>query len=126
MVVAQRCTVERIAVEERRVVNEIELHSGANAAVDDGTEAVAVIEGNGDAGNDDARVVELGLFVTREVDGNLMTQAGEGGRQGANDIRQPAGFGKGYALGCRKGDIHETSRRHGDMLPQATPNCVTG
>src|ERR1035441_3384068 len=111
MVIAQRCTVERIAVEERRVVDEIELHSGAHPAVEDGTEAVAVIEGNGDAGNDDARVVELGLLITREEDGNLMAQAGDRGRQRAYDIRQPAGLGKGYALGCHKGDIHETSRR---------------
>ena len=115
VIVAQRCTVERIAVEERRVVDEIELHSRAHAAVEHGTEAVAVIEGNGDAGDDLARIVELGLLVARKKDGDLVAQGGKRGRQGADDIRQPAGLGKGYALGCRKGDIHETSRRDGDV-----------
>ena len=113
VIVAQRRAVERIAVEVRRVVDEIELHSSAHAAVEHGTEAVTVIEGNGNAGDDLARIVELGLLVTRKIDGDLVAQMGERGRQGANDIGQPAGLGKGYALGCRKGDMHETSRRGG-------------
>src|SRR5271166_6535995 len=113
VIVAQRCAIERVAVEVWRIVDEIELHSSAHAAIKHGTEAVTVIERNGDAGDDLAGIVELGLPVTRKVDGDLVAQAGESGRQGANDICQPAGLGKRYALGCRKSDMHETSRRGG-------------
>ncbi len=126
MIVAQRCAVERVAVEERRVVDEIELHSGANAAVEDRTKTIAVVEGNGDAGDHDPGIVEFGLLVARQEDGDLMSQTGERGRQGSYDIRQPASLRKGYALGCRKGDIHETSRRKRRCASVATPNCVTG
>src|SRR5271157_5581570 len=113
VIVAQRGAIERVAVEVRRIVDEIELHSRAHAAVEHGTEAVTVIERNRDAGDDLAGIVEPGLPVTRKKDSDLVAQVGESGRQGANDICQSAGLGKRYALGCRKGDMHETSRRGG-------------
>src|SRR5208283_2156523 len=81
VVVAQRSTVERIPVEVRRVVNEIELHSSALSAADHGTEAVAVIERHGDAGDYFARIVEFGLLVTWEENRDLVTQRGKCRRQ---------------------------------------------
>ena len=66
VIVAERGAVELIAIEERRVVDEIELHSGAEAAVEHRAETVTVIEGHGDAGDYLARVVELGLPVARQ------------------------------------------------------------
>ena len=61
-----------------------------------------------------ARIVELGLPVTGKKDRDLVAQTGKRGRQRSDDIRQAAGLGKGYALGCRKSDMHETSWRGGD------------
>src|SRR5208283_4675678 len=105
VIVAQRSTVEGFAIEIRRVVNEIELHSSAYAAVEHRTEAVPVIEGDRDTGDDFARILEPGLFVTWKKDGDLMTQMSESERQRADDICQPASLGKRHALGCRKGDM---------------------
>src|SRR5208282_1986064 len=88
VIVAQRRTVERIAVEVRRVVNEIELHSSAHAAVEHRTKTITVVKGDGNAGDHLARVVELGLFVTGKIDSDLVAQVGECGWQGAYDIGQ--------------------------------------
>src|SRR5208283_3483826 len=113
VIVTQRSTVEGFAIEIRRVVNEIELHSRAYAAVKYRTEAVPVIEWDRDAGDDFARILQLGLFVTRKKDGDLVPQISERERQGTDDVCQPASLGKRHALGCREGDMHETSRRSG-------------
>ena len=94
VIVAQRGAVESIAVEVRGIVDEIELHSSTHTAVDYGTEAIPVIEGNRNAGDDLARTIEPGLLVTRKKDGHLLSQVGECGRQGANHVRQPAGLGE--------------------------------
>ncbi len=58
-----------------------------------------------------ARIVELGLFVAGEKDRDLVAEIGERRRQRADDIREAAGLGKRNALGCRKGNVHESSRR---------------
>src|ERR1019366_4939364 len=93
---------------------EIELHSSAYAAIEHGTETVTVVEGNGYAGDDLARLIELGGPVTRQVDGDFVAELCQRGRQSSDDIGQAAGFGKWHTLGCRKGDMHETSWREGD------------
>ena len=124
VIVAQRRTVKRVAIEERRVVDEIELHSSTQAAVEHRAEAVAVVEWHGDAGDNGARIVELGLPVAGKKDRDLVTEVSQRWRQGSNDIREPAGLGKRHALGCRKGDMHETSRRGGG-ISAGTPSCRT-
>src|SRR5271167_4725113 len=77
VIVAQRRAVECVTVEVRRVVNEIELHSSADAAVEHGTKTVAVVERDGDAGDDLSRIIELGLLVAWKIDRDLVAQVGE-------------------------------------------------
>ena len=59
VVIAQRSSVERVAIEEWRVVDEVELHSVAHAAVEHRAEAIAIIEWHRDAADHLAWVVEF-------------------------------------------------------------------
>ena len=107
VIVAQGGAVKSVAVEERRVVDEIELHSGALAAVEHGAEAVAIVEGHRDAGDNRSWIFELSLAVAGKKDRDLVTEIGQRRRQRSNDIREAAGLGKRHALGCRESDMHE-------------------
>ena len=109
MIVAQWSTIQPFAVEEGRIVDEIELHSGAHTAVEHRAEAIAIVERHRNAGNDRARMVELGLPVTRKKDGNLEAQISERRRQGADDIGEATRLGERNTLGRRKGNMHESS-----------------
>ena len=40
-----------------------------------------------------------------------MTKVGEGWRQRSDNVRESSRLGKGDTLGCRKCDLHQTSRR---------------
>ena len=51
-IVAGGSAVECLAIEEWRIIDEVETHSRVLAATDDRTKAVTVVEGNGDAAHD--------------------------------------------------------------------------
>ena len=111
VIVAERSTIQTFAIEIRGIIDEIELHSGVNSAVEHGAKTIAIVEGHGDAGNDDARILQMGLPITGQKDSNPQAEMGQGRRQCADDIRQSARLRIRNALGCSKSYVHESSRR---------------
>ncbi len=67
MVIAERSAVESVAIVERRIIDEVELDAVLLAAVDHRAEAVTVIKGNGDAGDDGARIFQMAVSAGREA-----------------------------------------------------------
>ena len=75
--------------------------------------AILIIEGNGDAANDRAGIIEFGLPIARDVDADLVSEGGEGAGQSANNVGQAASFGKRHAFRSHKCDVHECGTSHG-------------
>ncbi len=111
MVVAKRSAIESLTIVERRIIDEVELDAVLLAAVHNGAEAVTVIERNGETGDDGAGIFEkrLCLPVERQVHCDLVTESGNGTRQGSDDVGKSSGFGKRNTLGCGKQDVHVAS-----------------
>src|SRR5436853_324924 len=91
-VIAAVNAIESVSFEEWRVLDEIELHSGANAAIKDGAEPVLVVEGDGYAGEDGYLRFQLRLPVTRQINADLMPQFNQRLRQCANNVCKTAGL----------------------------------
>ena len=109
MVIAERSAVESVTIVERRIINEVELDAVLLAAVEHRAEAVMVVKGNGDAGDDGARILQMGLPVERQVHCDLMAEFGDGARQGSDNVGKSSSFGKRNTLGCGKQDVHRAS-----------------
>jgi hypothetical protein len=87
-----------------------------DAAVEDGGEAAVVLEGDGDAGDDDfflGRLVAGGfvghfadLPVVGDVDRDFVAEGGDLAGQRAEDFAEAAGSGPGRAFGRRKNYVH--------------------
>ena len=56
MIIAERGAVESVAIIERRIIDEVKLDAVLLAAVAHRAEAVTVIKGNGDAGDNGSRI----------------------------------------------------------------------
>src|ERR1051326_6106292 len=69
-------SVEAIAIEKRRVINEKELYAGISGAGSDGTETVLVVEGHGDALHDGAFLRNSGQAITWHIHANLVSCGG--------------------------------------------------
>jgi len=73
-IISRRRAVERLAVEERRIIDEVELHPGMLSPVHDRAEPILIVEGYGHAGQQRFGIFQPGLFVLRQVNGNRMAQ----------------------------------------------------
>src|SRR5437763_8351962 len=105
-VIAGGRAVERVALEKRRVVNEVKLHAGLLAAIEHRAEAILVIERDGYAAQDSTRLGQIGLLVFREINGDFMSEGGHGARQRSDNVREATSFGERNALRRRKRDSH--------------------
>ncbi len=110
-VVAERCAVESVAIEVRRIVDKVESDTVSGTAVEHGTEAVAVVEGNGDAAQDRLGVGKFRLPVLGQENAYFVTQCGQRTRQGAHNVSEAAGLGIRNALGCHDSDLHGNERQ---------------
>ena len=108
-IVAGGGAVKGVAVEKRRVLDEVEADAGVLAAADDRAEAVAVVEGNGDALDHGLRILEQGLAVAGKIDADLVAGGSQGPGQRAHYVGQSAGFGKWHTLRGRENDVHEAT-----------------
>src|SRR5260370_12568342 len=79
------------------------------SAVQDGAESVLIIEGNGNAGQQDFGICEPRLFIFWWINRNGMAQRRQGLRQCANNIGEPARFGEGNTFRSGKDDVHGPS-----------------
>src|SRR6202040_837308 len=95
-------------VQKRRIIDKVELHSGALPAAHHRTEAVAVVEGNGDAANHLLGLLERGLTVEGHIHADLVSGAGQGPRQRSHDVSHPAGFGEWHTFRSGKNYVHES------------------
>jgi len=105
-IIARGSAVERFTVKERRVVDEVEFHTGAFASIQNGAETVLVVKGNGQAAQQDFRIRQLGLSILGQVHGNGVPQFSQGRGKRAYNIGQSAGFGKGHAFRSGKDNVH--------------------
>ena len=110
------CTVERVAIEERRIIDKVKLHARVNAAIEHGTEAVLIIERHRDAGQHTlGRTAQPGLSILRQEDDQLMSERGQRLGQRANDVSQSTSFRKRNALGSGKGNSHQAPPESSEM-----------
>src|SRR5216684_4687923 len=105
-IVTRRSAVERIAIEELRILDKIELNTGLAASGDNRRETILVVKWDRYASDDGRGVGEFGLAVARQVDGHLMPESGQGLGQGAHYISQSAGLGERDAFGSNESDVH--------------------
>jgi hypothetical protein len=66
-IITGRRSVERVAVEERRIIDKVELHAGVVPAVEHGAKAILVVKRDRYAGQQHLGVIDLGLFIFREI-----------------------------------------------------------
>ena len=100
--------VGRFAVEELRAIDEVELDSIVGSAVENGDEAVVVLEGDGEAA--DERLLFgyalADLRVVGQIDGHAMAKAGDLAGQCADDVCQSSGFDVRNAFRGGEDDMH--------------------
>src|SRR5208337_1224983 len=106
VVVAQRRAVESFAVEKWRIVDKVILNVVMQAAVENGTETIAVVERNRDAGHHAGSCFELGLAVLGKEDADLLSHGGERLRQRSHHIGEASGLGKRNALRGDEPNVH--------------------
>src|SRR5712672_2121918 len=105
-IVARRSAVERLAIEEFRILDKIELHASLAASGDNRSETILVVKWDRDASDNGSGIGKFGLAVARQVDGHLMPESGQGLGQGADYISQSAGLGERDAFGSNQSDVH--------------------
>ncbi len=108
-IVARGRAVELLAVEERRIVDEVEFDAGVGAAVEHRAEAVLVVKGHGDAAQQGARTVEPGLAVLGKVNVHLVADGSQSRRQSAHHVGETAGLRERNTLRGHKGNAHQTT-----------------
>jgi hypothetical protein len=113
-IVASGGAIEGIAIEERRVVNEIELHPGAFSTIQHGAEPVLIVKRDGNAGKQQPGIRKPGLFIFGKIDGDGVAQLGERLRERAHNVSQSAGFSERHAFRRGKDDVHGASVRRTD------------
>ena len=105
-IIAGGSPVKRIAIKKRGILDKVEIDSGALAAADHGTEAVAVIERYGDAFDHGPSILEQGLAVAGKIDAHLVSGRNQGPRQRTHYVGQSARLGEWHTLRGRKNDVH--------------------
>ena len=110
VVIAQWSPVQRVAVEKRRIVDKIDLHSITNAAVQYGAESIAIVERDRDTPDRLAWVVDFRQSITRKVDGYFVPDSCQFLGEGPHHVSEAAGLRKRNAFGRCERDMHGTSR----------------
>jgi hypothetical protein len=107
VIIAERSSVERLAIEERRVVDEVKLHAVEYASVYDGAESILIVVRNRDASDEGLGIVQLGLAILGNEYSDLVSEFGECLGECSDDISEAAGFRKWNALRCGESYMHE-------------------
>src|SRR3974390_635564 len=81
VIIAQRCAVEGIAIEEWGIVYKVILHAATDAAVEHGAETIAVIERHGNTGDCRSWIFSFCAPVAGHVNRDLMAEHGQRPRQ---------------------------------------------
>jgi hypothetical protein len=105
-VIAAGSTIQRITIEEWRIIHEVEAHSRMIASRNYRAETVAVIKRHGNAPNRSLRVGNSGLPVLGHVDAHLVSESGQGSWQSPHYIGQASGLREGNAFRSGKSNLH--------------------
>src|SRR5581483_4833272 len=85
-IIARRSSIESVAIEIRRVFDEIEPYTRMASICYDRTEPVAVIERNRDAAHHRLRVVQFSLSITWNIHTHLMSRCRQSSRQSSDYV----------------------------------------
>ena len=107
-IVAGLGAVGKFAVEELRAVDEADLDSIVDSAVEDGDEAVVVLEGDGEAADEGLLLGHAlaNLCVVGQIEGDFVAEAGDLTGQCADDVGESSGLDERNGFGGGEDYMH--------------------